>query len=753
MVEPFIYLPALGLVGLTPSAVIFGMRVRDGRRWASELIPYRVEVPSGCDPVAVARFLGSMTGLLPSRWSRSIKVRGLAFETVASASGLDHILLVPKRQIDIVVGQLRASLPNVRLTPDPEYRLTQPTLAGEVVTAQPHHQLNVDDPASVATSILAALQPLEGTERITVQWIVLPLPPGTSPPTDVGRSVWSELLGTAKPERTPQQDQAIRTKYTSPIFVVASRLAVTTESPARDRQLLARLTASLHAANSADATLRRRPGGSRSVAQDFLRRRPPLYSRPCLLNARELSGLVALPPPNVSLPGMRLGGSRLLPPSTDVPSTGIIVGDANFPGVDRPIALSVVGSQQHLHVVGPPGTGKSVLLLNMAIQIAEAGHGLIVLDPKRDLVEDLLDRIPTNRQDDVVVFDPLDNRPVGLATLQSVDGDSDLAAEQLFAIIHKLNKDSWGPRLADLLRAALHTLAQTEGATLCELPVLLTDSAYRAKVIGNIDDPLGLSAVWAWFDSLSEGERSQASAPILNKARPWVVRPRLRHVLGQSKPLLDLDTLLSERQILLVPLSSGQLGDDASALLASVLVTKLSQAIMRRVRLPRSERHPAWLLIDEAQILGKLPTPLAEMLALARGMAVSVTMANQVLSQFDPELREAVLGAARSRVIFQTGSADATRFARELGPSLGAEDLQGLRPYEVVASLSTGERVAPPVTGRTRPAPPSNGQADAIRERSRQRWGRDRNDIEADLRRRLERPKVAGPVGRQRRAK
>lgn len=138
---------------------------------------------------------------------------------------------------------------------------------------------------------------------------------------------------------------------------------------------------------------------------------------------------------------------------------------------------------------------------------------------------------------------------------------------------------------------------------------------------------------------------------------------------------------------------------------------------------------------------------------MARAMGLSVILGHQSLAQFDRDLREAVLSTTRSRIIFQTAAADATRFAKELSPHLSPEDLRGLGPYEFAATLSTGRRVAPPVTGKTRPLAPGNGQADVVRELSRQRWGRDRDDIEAELRRRLERPTGSGPVGRQRRSK
>lgn len=750
MVDPVLPLIAIGVGGLTPSAAILALRDHDAKRWSSQLIAYRLEVPSTFDPEGLRQFLGAMTGLLTARWERPVSVRGIGVEVTASVHGIEHLLLVPRHQSDIVLGQARGTLPGVRMTAAPEYRPPVPTLAGELATPHPDQQLRIDRPEVVAAGVLAALQPLEVGEQMVVQTLLLPMVPSVP-----GRSVVATGLGaffTKSSTGAEAKPPPLTEKQLLPQFSAVVRLGVTSESSSRDRLLLGRLTASFHNLNSPEATLRRRQVSSRRTGRALVARRPPVLGRPCTLNSAELSGLLAFPPKGVSLPGLRTGGCRQLAPSSDIPVTGRIVADSTY-GLPRPLALSVSDSLQHLHLVGPTGVGKTSTMINLALQDMAAGHGVIVIDPKgEDFTADLLDRVPAHRTDDVIVLSPLDDRPVGLNILQSPE-NPDLVAEQVFTIIHRLNRESWGPRLADLLRTCLHTLARTEGATLCELPVLLTDATYRQRVVGALDDPLGLGAAWATFEAWSEAERSQAVSPILNKVRPWVLRPRLRHILGQAEPLLDLDDVLAQGRILLVPLSAGELGGDAAALLGAVVMAKLSQAVMRRASLPRSERRPVFLYVDEAQMLGSLPTPLPDLLATARAMGLSVTLAHQTLSQFDPELREAVLGTARSRLIFQTAASDAGRLARELTPYLGPEDLRGLGAYEVVATLATGSRVAPPVTGRTRPLPPPTGQAVAIRERSRQRWGRDREAVEAELRRRQERPARSGAVGRQRRSR
>lgn len=749
MVDPYVPLGVVAFVGTAPSAGIVSARHADANRWSRELEAIRLEVPQGCDPIALRNFLASLSGLLPGAWGRLTAVRGIGFEIVATSRGITHYLLVPKSQKEIVMTQLRANLPGVRPVPIDTLTMSDLSIAGELMTVRPDHQLRIDAPGVVSSSILAALQPLEGTDEIRLLILAMPIGIRQSP-TSKSQGIL-QFLSHSETEVRP--DPRFIKKYAEPMFSASIRFGVATNSPARGRQIMARLTAAFHSANSPDAVLRRRRINAKAVIDGLMNRKPPVYGSPCRLNAAELTGLVALPPQGTSLSGLRLGGSRVLSAATDIPILGTVIADSNYPGSHRPIALSQIAATHHLTITSPPGTGKSTLIINMAVQNMDDGDAVFSIDFKGDTNRDLVNRIPEHRIREVTIIEPLDSRPVGLNILHSTDGDPDLAAEQIYGILHNLNRESWGPRLADILRTALHTLARTPGATLVDLPRLLTDSRFRASVVGSLDDPLGLSAVWSWIDGLSEGERAQEIAPILNKIRPLVVREKLRHVLGQSDPLLNFDEALADGRILLASFSAGELGDDAAALLGAVVLTNVMQAVMRRSRLPKAERRPVFIYIDEAQVLGKLPVPLADFMAVARSMNCAIVIANQSLHQFEPQTREIILAASRSRVIFQTNASDAARFAKDLAPYVTAEDLKGLQPYEIVASLSTGDRVAPPATGLTRPMSPANEFGPRVRELSRQRWGRDRDEVEAELRRRQEGPGGSGPIGRQRRSK
>lgn len=321
--------------------------------------------------------------------------------------------------------------------------------------------------------------------------------------------------------------------------------------------------------------------------------------------------------------------------------------------------------------------------------------------------------------------------------------------DQVVSIFHDLYRESWGPRTDDILRAALLTLVGVPGMTLAEVPLLLTDPGFRSPLVGRLNDPVALGPFWGWYEALSDGERTAAIGPVMNKLRTFLLRRRLRNILGQAEPRFDFDQALADRSIVLVPLTKGLLGEEAAALLGSLVVTRLWQAIQARAGLPVEARPVTFAYIDEFQDYLHLPAGVESMLAQARSLGLGLTLAHQHLGQLPTAVREAVLANARSRVIFQVAAADANSLARELAPDVKSSDLQGLGRFEVVARLSSGGQVTAPVTGSTQPAPAPTGQAGAARLRSRERYGISRDEVEAAIHERHSGRPGRRPFGRE----
>jgi hypothetical protein len=736
--------------GLLLTAGILALRAGEHAQFRSRLVGYELLFPYGLKHDTVTSFLIGLAGLAAPHWQRLLSVRGVVVETVAEANGITHRLLVPREQAQTVLAALRAHLPGVRVIEMASVPVVSATIGGQLGLSSAQRPLRTQSPTAVATGLLAAMQPLAPGEQIVLQWIIQPAGPTAAlmpAPKVSAKSPWAWLTG--PPARSKDELAAEHAKRAQPLFLATGRIGVTA-TPPNARGLLGRVTASFHAANAPGVHFFRRNLPSGVVVRNIGGRHVPLVVPPSLLNAAELAMVIGVPLGEVALPGLRFGASRVLAPSADIPSRGRVVAKSTFPGAERPLALSVADSLHHLHVIGPTGVGKSTLMVGLVAQDMADGRGVVVIDPKGDLAADVLDRVPPDRVGDVVVLDPADDAfPVGFNLLAGTVETSELLVDQVVGTMHSLFRDSWGPRTDDILRATLLTLVSTTGMTLCEVPLLLTDANFRRRLVGHIDDPVALGPFWAWYEGLSDAERTQAIGPVLNKLRAFLLRRRLRNILGQATPRLDLAEVLRENRILVVSLTKGLLGEEAAALLGSLVIARLWQTVMARAGHPASERRPVFVFVDEFQDVLHLPTDIADVLAQARGLGMGLTLAHQHLGQLPTSLKEAVLANARSRVIFQTAASDAGRLGRETAPYLTPADIQGLGPYEVVATLSVGNRIAPPASGRTMPPPPAIGMADAARAYSRMHYGCPREEVETAIRARHEGRAGGGAVGRR----
>jgi hypothetical protein len=319
--------------------------------------------------------------------------------------------------------------------------------------------------------------------------------------------------------------------------------------------------------------------------------------------------------------------------------------------------------------------------------------------------------------------------------------------EQIVGVMHALWHDNWGPRLDDILRAALLTLMAEPGMTLVEVPLILTDAAFRRRLLAKVDDFV-LQGFWAQYEGWSDGERSQAIAPVLNKLRAFLLRRRIRNMVGQAAPRFNFETALSRGQVVLVPLAKGLLGEGAAGLLGALVLAQLWQAALGRTRQSASGRPLVAVYVDEVQDYLGLPTSVADMLAQGRGLGIGVTIAHQHLGQLPRSIQQAVLANAASRVVFRTGADDARVLARDL-PPLNASDLQELDAFEVVARLATDTGIAPPATAVTLPLGRRFSDPARIREHSRRSFGVETREVEADMQQRQQ-ARPDGPVGRRR---
>jgi hypothetical protein len=406
----------------------------------------------------------------------------------------------------------------------------------------------------------------------------------------------------------------------------------------------------------------------------------------------------------------------------------------------RPLALRQEDRLRHLWLLGPIGTGKSALIANMAVQDARAGYGLAVIDPKSDLVEDILARLPAERHDDVVVVNPgASDQPVGFNILPATanEQERELVVDNVLRIFADIWKSSFGPRTADVVRNALLTLIATKAPdgsafTLAEVAPLLEEPTFRRFVTRQATVPTSVRSFWQAYELLSVGERGHIIAPSLNKLRALTTRSSLRLMLGQSKGI-SMNDLFTKRRILLVSLNKGVVGSETAALFGSLVMAVLWSAGLRRAALPPATRRPVWIYLDEFQDVLRVASDIADALAQARGLGIGFTLAHQYVAQLSPPLQAAVLGTVRSSVAFQLDHDDARTLERRFAPSLGIDDLMGLGTYEVALRLCVNGQIQAPFTGRTLPLAEPTHDPYALAALSRERFGAPRADVEAAL--------------------
>ncbi|MGW3607115.1 type IV secretory system conjugative DNA transfer family protein [Micromonospora sp. NPDC005161] len=432
-----------------------------------------------------------------------------------------------------------------------------------------------------------------------------------------------------------------------------------------------------------------------------------------LTSTPELAALAALPR-DLAVPGLDRARAKSMPTPVAVPTGGRgtkMIGDAQVGG--HGVALAVPDARYHLHVVGSTGSGKTTLLVNMAVDDIKAGRGTVVIDPHGDMVLDILDRLPASVADRVVLFDPDQPNP---PTINPLSGDDpDLVVDNLVSIFGNIFAKAWGPRMDDVMRVACLTLLRHANVTLQHIPPLLNSAQFRSAMTVDLDDPAGLSGFWQWYDELNPALRSQVIGPVLARLRAFLLRDFVKRTMRYPTSSFDMGKVL-DGGALLVRIPKGQLGEDTSKLLGSLILAQVWQAATARAKVAPDKRRDATLIIDEAQNFLTLANSLDTMLAEARKYRLSLVLSHQDLAQFPKDLLAAASANARNKIYFSCAPEDARVLARHTLPELDEHDLTHLDAYTAATRLVVDGRQTPAFTLRTRPPQPVVGEATAIRE-------------------------------------
>ena len=585
--------------------------------------------------------------------------------------------------------------------------------------------------SAVVRAVLAALAVTAEGEELVVQ---LQLGRRFSPQV-LGRvepQGWLELLGLVPiPSLSGERGRRMRAQLGRHRAAASLRLGVRAASPLRQRTLLQGLLGALRLLEGPGVRLRAR---TEHPAKLDAVRRP--WRAGLELGAGEIVAMVGWPVGELPLPLLGSGHPRLVapPPEVESGSSQRVVGASAVPGEAGLVRLPITDAVYHTHLLGPTGVGKSTVLLSLALADAAEGRGLLLLDPKGDLATDFVARLPQERAGDVVVLDPTNPCPVGFNPLAGPPELAVVTAEAVLGVLAELFRDSWGIRTADVLSAALLTLARIPQATLVWLVPLLTNPAFRRRVLALAPpDPLGTDVFWQGYEAKPVRTQAVEVAPVLNKLRQLMLRPGLRAMLGQAQPRFGLADLLERRRIVVVNLNQGLLGAGAARLLGTLLVSQLWQHLLARQAEPPERRQIVSVYIDEVQaFLAGLPGSLADALAQARSLGAAFHLAHQYRGQLSAEMMQAVESNTRSKVYFALSATDAAAAAR-LAPELEAADFQLLAQYQAYATVIHQGRRSGWFSLATRPAPPAVRDPALLYAASHARYGIPAKQTEAEL--------------------
>ena len=404
----------------------------------------------------------------------------------------------------------------------------------------------------------------------------------------------------------------------------------------------------------------------------------------------------------------------------------------NFRGTDRPFGIRERDRFQHVYCCGKSGTGKSSVLQALIRSDLERGQGLALIDPHGDLAERVLHIVPRHRLADVIYFNAGDiEYPVPFNVLESVTPDQrHLVASTLVSILKRFWADFWGPRTEYLVRNSVLALLEAPSATLLDMSRLLVDDEFRSKILAQVKNP-GVAHFWAnEYAAYTSSFRQEVIAPVQNKVGEFLLTPLVRNIVGQRKNLFQFRRLMDEGKVLICNLTKGQIGEDISALLGSMLITRLFLAAMSRADVSEEDRRPFFLYVDEFPSFGT-QTTFSALLSEARKFKLAVTLAHQYLAQLSDDLRSAIFGNVGTIISFRVGAEDAGYLAREFAPVFSEGDFVNLANYEIYLKLSVNGLASAPFSARTFPPQiPDVSCRDQVVRLSRQRYARRRDIVE-----------------------
>lgn len=551
----------------------------------------------------------------------------------------------------------------------------------------------------------------------------------------------------AKFKMNPQDMEAITSKCSKVGFLTSVRVLCVAPNEGMAKANLSNLKSTFSQFSSnQNGFSGRKINMKQMFMTDFIYRYQNMWGNNSVLSTEELATVWHLPNKTIDTPHIYWLTAKAAPATGGFPESGLWLGRSVYRGQERNIYMGDQDRMRHMYIIGRTGTGKTELLKSMIIQDMRAGKGLCFLEPHGEGIEELMELVPPERAEDVIFFDPTDTaRPVGF-NIMEVNSPDEMyqTASSVINLMYKLydphRTGMVGARFEHAVRNAMLTVAAVPGATFIEVNRALTDQKYVQEILPLVKDPIVRRY---WTDQIaqtSDFHKSETLDYIASKFGRFVTNKMIRNIIGQSKSSLNFREAMDTGKIVFLKLSKGLLGEEDSNFLGLILVPKILAAALSRQNVPREQRKPFYFYVDEFQ---NFATPdFAQMLSEVRKYNVSLTLANQFISQLDEQVRDAILGNVGTLMTYRVGMQDAAILAKEYEPVFSETDLTNVPAQNIYVKTIVNGTPVPPFSmnvSRDLKAERAQGSAEVsrmIKELSRLKFGKDETEIEEEIEKR-----------------
>lgn len=693
-------------------------------------------------------------------WSFLKPQTHLSFEIVAKQEDIRFYAAVPRKLMDLVEKQIHGAYPGADIKEVEEYSIFTETgkvawaaLRLSSVSFMPIRVFRdlPTDPLSSITSVLAKMREGEGA---VIQVLIQPT---GGKWRSLGRSYISKTKkDEANPEKAsfkvdPKSLEAIEQKTGKPGFNAVVRLVVSAATDEEAKMHLDNLLTSFgqFSSDHNHFTKVKFPLFTKKLfMMDFIYRYFPIFNfmlfpQYSVLNSDELATVFHLPNKSVETAHIYWLNAKRAPAPSQIPTSGLFLGKSRYRGVERPIYISDEDRRRHVYIIGKTGTGKSQFLEEMIVQDIKNGKGCAVVDPHGDLIDGVISRIPPERAEDVIYFDPSDtDRPMGLNMLEAkTEEQKHFVVTSIVGLMYKLydpmKTGIIGPRFEHAIRNAMLTVMVEPGNTFVEVVRVLTDSSFVQELLPKLQDPIIRRY---WTDQIAQTadfHKSEVLDYIVSKFGRFVTNKLMRNIIGQSESSFDFRKVMDEGKILLVNLAKGKVGEENSNFLGLILVPRILISAMSRQEIPEEKRRDFYLYVDEFQ---NFATPdFAQILSEARKYRLNLIVANQFIGQMEEEVKNAVFGNVGTLIAFRVGVTDANYLQHEFQPTFNESDLINIDKFNAYIKTNVhNEPVKPFSMDLTKDmsslaAARNEKVAEAIIQLSRLKYGRSRELIEAEI--------------------